>query len=155
MGCKRCDKGTYSDVKDAESCTACPDGQTTMWPESKSADDCYGKKRTILEIDLCLTFWDLRQMLKWTKNMFCKSVLEGCEPGEEWVSWLNRCEKCHFGELNNARWKQECSSRMHIVHSLPYGGFPWQRSPWIDIPLDRDPLDRSLSGVISVQEVCV
>ena len=56
MGCKRCDKGTYSDVKDAESCTPCPDGQTTMWPESKSVDDCYGKKRTILEIDLCLTF---------------------------------------------------------------------------------------------------
>ena len=60
MGCKSCEKGTYSEEPDSESCTPCPEGQTTFSQRSTSADACHGKKRNILEIRL--TFWDLRHM---------------------------------------------------------------------------------------------
>ena len=59
--CKMCEKGTYKDKVEAGPCTPCPEGQTTYLPRSWAVDACYGKKTTILKIDL--SFWDLRQML--------------------------------------------------------------------------------------------
>ena len=52
LGCRMCEKGTYNDVLNAESCTPCPEGQTTYSNRARSADQCYGKEITIFKIPL-------------------------------------------------------------------------------------------------------
>ena len=50
LGCKMCEKGTYNDKPDADSCTPCPEGQTTYRTRTWTADSRYVKKSTIFEI---------------------------------------------------------------------------------------------------------
>ena len=62
--CKKCWFGEYSTEYDSTFCESCPEGQTTYSFTSKSADDCFGKKTTVLNI----LRWGNRiidAMLKW------------------------------------------------------------------------------------------
>ena len=46
-GCAVCAIGTYSDTPNADSCTSCPEGETTSDEGSTSSSQC-GKKHSIL-----------------------------------------------------------------------------------------------------------
>ena len=82
---------------EAGPCTPCPEGQTTYFTKSITADACYGKKTTIAKIHL--TFGYFRQILN--EILFCKSDPSSGKPGEEWNPYDYHWEKCRYGQLNH------------------------------------------------------